>query len=164
MSKLDTRLTNLLPEMTVKDKAKLFLQLKNSVGVTEEARLFQHDSLSADYERLYESIQGKDIPLVQRQQKEFKFLTNLIWEAESWLRDNLRETRLILLGVGLAFLGYLVVKVGPATVLGSFQALSWRFLIVVWFPFALITVLDTLGWRYAFRRDLTPFTTFARLD
>jgi putative membrane protein len=69
------------------------------------------------------------------------------------------RTRLILLGVGLAFLGYLVVKVGPATVLGSFQALSWRFLIVVWFPFALITVLDTLGWRYAFRRDLTPFTT-----
>ena len=67
--------------------------------------------------------------------------------------------RLILLAVGLAFLGYLVVQVGPETLLGSFRAISWRLLLIVWFPFALIQVLDTLGWRYAFRRDLTPFPT-----
>ena len=67
--------------------------------------------------------------------------------------------RLILLAVGLAFLGYLVVQVGPETLLGSYQAISWRLLLIVWFPFALIQVLDTLGWRYAFRRDLTPFPT-----
>ena len=67
--------------------------------------------------------------------------------------------RLILLAIGVAFLGYLVVQVGPETLLASFQAISWRLLLIVWFPFVLITVLDTLGWRYAFRRDLTSFPT-----
>jgi len=67
--------------------------------------------------------------------------------------------RLILLVVGVAFLGYLVVEVGPETLLVSFQAISWRLLLIVWFPFALIVVLDTLGWRYAFRRDLASFST-----
>jgi len=65
--------------------------------------------------------------------------------------------RLTLLGLGVALLGYLVVEVGPETLLASFRALSWGFLLIVWFPFALITLLDTLGWRYAFRRDLTSF-------
>ena len=67
--------------------------------------------------------------------------------------------RLILLAICVAFLGYLVVQVGPETLLASFQAISWRLLLIVWFPFAVITVLDTLGWRYAFRRDLTSFPT-----
>ncbi|MBI4588365.1 MAG: flippase-like domain-containing protein [Candidatus Rokubacteria bacterium] len=67
--------------------------------------------------------------------------------------------RLILLGLGLAFLGYLVTQVGPETLLASFQTLSWRLLLIVWFPFALITVLDTLGWRYAFGRNPASFST-----
>ncbi len=67
--------------------------------------------------------------------------------------------RLILLAVGVAFLGYLVAQVGPETLLASFQAISWRLLLILGFPFALVTVLDTLGWRYAFRRDLAPFST-----
>jgi uncharacterized membrane protein YbhN (UPF0104 family) len=45
------------------------------------------------------------------------------------------------------------------TVLASFRTLSWRLLLVVVFPFGLITMLDTLGWRFAFRRDLAPFAT-----
>lgn len=71
----------------------------------------------------------------------------------------MKTLRVILLGVGLAFLGYLVVQVGPEALLGSFQAISWRLLLIVWFPFALIQVLDTLGWRFAFARDLTSFPT-----
>lgn len=67
--------------------------------------------------------------------------------------------RLILLAVGLAFLGYLVAQVGPETLLASFQALSWRLLLIVWFPFVLITVLDTLGWHFAFRRNSASFAT-----
>jgi len=67
--------------------------------------------------------------------------------------------RLILLAVGLAFLGYLVAQVGPETLLASFQALSWRLLLIVWFPFALIAVLDTLGWQFAFRRNSASFAT-----
>lgn len=71
----------------------------------------------------------------------------------------MRTVRLILLAVGVTFLGYLVVRAGPETLLASFQAISWRLLLIVWFPFALIQVLDTLGWRYAFRRDFTSFPT-----
>ena len=67
--------------------------------------------------------------------------------------------RLVLLVLGVAFLAHLVVQVGPETLLTSFHALSWRLLLIVWFPFVLITVLDTLGWRYAFRENLASFTT-----
>lgn len=71
----------------------------------------------------------------------------------------MRAVRLCLLALGVAFLGYLVGRVGPGTLVAAFQALSWRFLLVLWFPFAVITVLDTLGWRYAFRRDRASFPT-----
>ncbi len=67
--------------------------------------------------------------------------------------------RLTLLVLGIAFLGYLVAQVGQQTLLVSFQAISWRLLLIVWFPFALIAMLDTLGWRFAFRRDLASFPT-----
>ncbi len=71
----------------------------------------------------------------------------------------MRVIRLTLLVLGVAFLGYLVAQVGQQTLLVSFQAISWRLLLIVWFPFALIAVLDTLGWRFAFRRDLASFPT-----
>ncbi|MFQ5897471.1 MAG: flippase-like domain-containing protein [Candidatus Methylomirabilia bacterium] len=71
----------------------------------------------------------------------------------------MKATRWILLALGLAFLGYLVAQVGPGTVLASIQTLSWRLLVVLVFPFALVTTMDTLGWRFAFRRDLTSFRT-----
>ena len=59
--------------------------------------------------------------------------------------------RLILLALGVAFIGYLIAQVGPATLVASFQTLSWRVLVVLIFPFGLVTMLDTLGWRFAFR-------------
>jgi putative membrane protein len=65
--------------------------------------------------------------------------------------------RLVLLGLGLAFLAYLVLETGPGFLLASIQNLSWRLLVVVAFPFALVTTLDTLGWRFAFRRNSVPF-------
>lgn len=61
--------------------------------------------------------------------------------------------RLVLLALGVAFLGYLIAQVGPAVLLDAVQTLSWRFLVVLVFPIAGVTVLDTLGWRFAFRRD-----------
>lgn len=69
----------------------------------------------------------------------------------------MKTIRLSFLALGLAFLGYLVTKVGADTVLASFRTLSWRLLVIVIFPFALVTALDTLGWRFAFRRDLASF-------
>jgi putative membrane protein len=69
----------------------------------------------------------------------------------------MRAIRLTLLAVGVAFLGYLVVQVGQETLLVSFQAISWRLLLIVWFPFALVVALDTLGWHFAFRHTLASF-------
>jgi len=50
------------------------------------------------------------------------------------------------------------VHVGPRAVGEAFTELSWRLLIILVFPFGMTTLLDTLGWRFAFRRDRTPFT------
>src|SRR5207245_2820894 len=63
---------------------------------------------------------------------------------------------LLLCGTAL-FLG-LLVHVGPRAVGEAFTELSWRLLIILVFPFGMTTLLDTLGWRFAFRRDRTPFT------
>lgn len=71
----------------------------------------------------------------------------------------MKVARLILLALGLAGLAYLIAATGPGTVLASVQSLSWWLLVVIAFPFALVTGLDTLGWRFAFRRDLASFPT-----
>ena len=68
-----------------------------------------------------------------------------------------RLSRWLLLVAGAALFGWLILSNDPAKVLGPVSALSWRILIVLVFPFSLITVLDTLGWRYAFRTDRVPF-------
>jgi len=40
--------------------------------------------------------------------------------------------------------------------------LSWSVLLVVWFPFILINIRDTLGWRFAFPRQRVPFRALFR--
>lgn len=67
--------------------------------------------------------------------------------------------RLVLLVLGMVFVGYLIVQVGPAVLLASLATLSWRLLVVLVFPFSLVALLDTVGWRFAFRRDLVSFPT-----
>src|SRR4030095_15226097 len=62
----------------------------------------------------------------------------------------------LLLCVAALFL-WLVVSIGPGAIIQAFRDLSWRLLIILVFPFGLTTLLDTLGWRYAFRRDAVPF-------
>jgi uncharacterized protein (TIRG00374 family) len=71
----------------------------------------------------------------------------------------MKSFRLSLLVLGLAFLGYLVAKVGPDTVFTPIRTLSWRLLVLLVFPVAVVMALDTLGWRFAFRRDLASFRT-----
>src|SRR5262249_30325985 len=39
----------------------------------------------------------------------------------------------------------------------SFTALSWWLLVIVWFPFIAILMLDTLGWQFAFRDSTVAF-------
>lgn len=70
-----------------------------------------------------------------------------------------RIARVLMLALGATLLAILVWRNDPATLLASIQQLSWRLLIVLAFPFVLVNALDTLGWRFAFRRDRVPFAT-----
>lgn len=67
--------------------------------------------------------------------------------------------RPLLLLAGVAFIAYLVYETGPSTVWDSMRTLSWRLLVVVCFPYAVTTTLDTLAWRCAFRDRAAPFAT-----
>src|SRR5437667_2476050 len=62
-----------------------------------------------------------------------------------------------LLAGGAILLVVLVVEVGPGAVLASFATLSWWLPIIIAFPFCLVTAFDTLGWKFAFRRDGVSF-------
>jgi glycosyltransferase 2 family protein len=69
----------------------------------------------------------------------------------------MRWVRLGLFVCGAALFLWLLATIGPGAVVQAFTDLSWRLLIILVFPFGLTTLLDTLGWRYAFRRDTVPF-------
>jgi len=69
----------------------------------------------------------------------------------------LKYLRFALLALGVALLAALVVQNDPAAVLGSIVDLSWRLVIVLCFPVALVMLFDTLGWRFAFLREAVPF-------
>jgi putative membrane protein len=73
-----------------------------------------------------------------------------------------RILRPLLLAVAVGFIGYLVHEVGPATIWDAIRTLSWRLLVVLCFPYALVATLDTLGWRFAFRRSPAPFAVLFR--
>ena len=69
----------------------------------------------------------------------------------------MKVLRILLLLVGLAFLVVLVVENDPAAIFASVTRLSWRIVIILMFPMALVMALDALGWRYAFLHDRVPF-------
>ena len=66
----------------------------------------------------------------------------------------MKLVRVSLLMLGLALLGVLVAKNDPAEIFASIGRLSWRLAILVCFPFPLVTLFDTLGWRFAFLREI----------
>ena len=70
---------------------------------------------------------------------------------------NANRLRWLLLASGAILLGWLVLRNDPVAVLGAVSGLSWRLLIVLVFPFSVVVVLDTLGWRYAFADSRVPF-------
>ena len=55
----------------------------------------------------------------------------------------------------------LVAQNDPATIAGSIAGLSWRLAIVLCFPVSLVAVFDTLGWRFAFLREVRFRVLFA---
>ena len=71
----------------------------------------------------------------------------------------MRWLRPALLALGLALLVLLIVENDPAAILAEMAQLSWRLAIVVCFPHTLVGFFDTLGWRFAFARDVVTLRT-----
>lgn len=69
----------------------------------------------------------------------------------------MRTTRLLLLAGGIALFVALLWRIGLAAVLAAFGTLSWRLPLLLCFPACAMIACDTLGWRFAFRRDRVPF-------
>ena len=70
--------------------------------------------------------------------------------------------RTVLLALGLGLLVAVVARNDPAAGLASLERLSWRFVVILLFPMSLVSVFDTLGWRYAFFRDRVAFAALLR--
>jgi uncharacterized protein (TIRG00374 family) len=69
----------------------------------------------------------------------------------------MRVLKPILLVAGLLLVGILVYRVGAGPVVEALGRLTWWQFALVCLPYALISAVDTLGWRFAFTRDRAPF-------
>lgn len=69
----------------------------------------------------------------------------------------MRALKTLFLILGAVVVGVLVYRIGTQPVLETLTKLAWWQFIVVCLPYAVITAVDTLGWRFAFARDRTPF-------
>lgn len=69
----------------------------------------------------------------------------------------MRYVRFGLLLLGVALFAFVVARSDPAAVLSSLSRLSWGLVIVLVLPHSLVTIFDTLGWRFAFLRDAVAF-------
>lgn len=83
----------------------------------------------------------------------------MAFSCSSTARAELGLLRIALLALGIGLLAALVAWNDPAAILESITRLSWRLVIVLCFPVALVMFFDTLGWRFAFLRDGVPFRT-----
>jgi uncharacterized protein (TIRG00374 family) len=70
------------------------------------------------------------------------------------------RTALLLLGVLLVFT--LFHRIGLTPVMSAVARLSWSLPLLLLVPACLIVTCDTLGWRFAFRRDGVPFGALLR--
>jgi glycosyltransferase 2 family protein len=76
-------------------------------------------------------------------------------------RVSARRLHALLLLAGAGLFALLVWQIGPRAIVASFTRLGFALLIVLVFPFCVITAFDTLGWRFAFRRNRVSFWELA---
>lgn len=69
---------------------------------------------------------------------------------------NKKRYKILLLIVGCSILFALIYKVGPTTIYLHLSILKWKVLLL-FFPYLLVFILDTLGWKYAFKEGKTSF-------
>lgn len=75
--------------------------------------------------------------------------------AAGWIRP-------LLMLAGLGAIAYLIHEVGPGAVWHSVRMLGWRLGLLLFFPFSLALILDTLAWRLLFRDTSVPFMVLVR--
>lgn len=68
-----------------------------------------------------------------------------------------RGVRLLMVAVGLALVVLLILRNDPGALLASLAQLSWRIVVAITLPYALVNALDTLAWRWTFRHTVPPF-------
>jgi uncharacterized protein (TIRG00374 family) len=69
----------------------------------------------------------------------------------------MRTLKTVLLVLGVLVLVALVYRIGAGPILETLRRLAWWQFLLVCLPYAVIMAVDTLGWRFAFARDRTPF-------
>lgn len=70
---------------------------------------------------------------------------------------GVRTLKTVFLVLGALLLAYLVYRIGTGPVVEALGRLAWWQFVIVCLPYAVIMAADTLGWRFAFARDRTPF-------
>ena len=69
----------------------------------------------------------------------------------------MRVLKGVLLVVGVIILGLLVYRVGASAIVEALGRLSWWQFVLICIPYALVSAVDTLGWRFAFARGNVPY-------
>lgn len=69
---------------------------------------------------------------------------------------NKQKLKILLLIAGCVILFALIYKVGPSTIYHHLCILKWKILLLS-LPYTLVFILDTLGWKYAFKEDKARF-------
>ena len=69
----------------------------------------------------------------------------------------MRALKTALLIAGVAILGYLVYRIGAGAIVDTLTQLTWWQFTLICLPYALVTAVDTLGWRFAFARSGAPY-------
>jgi hypothetical protein len=68
-----------------------------------------------------------------------------------------RALKTALLIAGVVILGFLVYRIGAGAIVDTLRQLTgWQFALIC-VPYAFISVVDTLAWRYAFARTTAPY-------
>jgi uncharacterized protein (TIRG00374 family) len=70
--------------------------------------------------------------------------------------------RLIIAAAGLALFGWFVHRIGEDTISRALATLGWSAPLIL-LPYALVYLLDTIGWRLCFRRALPKAISFGTL-
>lgn len=68
----------------------------------------------------------------------------------------MRILKRLLLVLGLLLVVVLLYRIGREPVVEALRRLTWWEFVLVCVPYALVMMVDTLGWRYAFLRDGAP--------